>query len=270
MNPPIAAGVSPAWLSLREAADAAARSAELADLARELLHPWASSVIHDLGCGTGSMGRWLAPRLPGPQHWILCDRDPGLLEWAATSLDAVAADGVPVKAEPRHMDVTRLASTDLLGASLVTASALLDLLTRDEIERMVAVIAGARCPALLTLSVAGRVELTPPDPLDEPIMAAFDAHQRRTAGGRRLLGPDAIDAAAEAFARHGAEVVLRPSPWRLAQGDLTREWLHGWVGAACEQSPELSTRAARYAAARQAQADLEAVVHHRDLFAYFE
>jgi hypothetical protein len=26
-------------------------------------------VIHDLGCGTGAMGRWLAPVLPGPQHW---------------------------------------------------------------------------------------------------------------------------------------------------------------------------------------------------------
>ena len=37
-------------------------------------------VIHDLGCGTGSMGRWLAPRLPGPQHWVLHDRDADLLD----------------------------------------------------------------------------------------------------------------------------------------------------------------------------------------------
>ena len=27
-------------------------------------------VIHDLGGGSGAMGRWLAPRLPGPQHWV--------------------------------------------------------------------------------------------------------------------------------------------------------------------------------------------------------
>ena len=26
--------------------------------------------IHDLACGTGSMGRWLAPLLPGPQRWV--------------------------------------------------------------------------------------------------------------------------------------------------------------------------------------------------------
>ena len=31
----------------------------------------------------GSMGRWLAPLLAGPQHWVLHDRDPDLLDVAA-------------------------------------------------------------------------------------------------------------------------------------------------------------------------------------------
>ena len=68
------ATVTPDWLTLREPADAAARSAELA--ARLGRH----RVIHDLGGGSGAMGRWLAPRLPGPQHWVVHDRDPALLE----------------------------------------------------------------------------------------------------------------------------------------------------------------------------------------------
>ena len=42
--------------------------------------------VHDLGSGTGSMARWLAPRLPGPQHWVLHDRDAGLLARAAGTL----------------------------------------------------------------------------------------------------------------------------------------------------------------------------------------
>src|SRR5690242_15169122 len=67
--------VSQRWLDLREPADAAARAPDLVDqLVRR--HPargrW---MIHDLGCGTGAMGRWLAPLLPGPQHWVLRDRD---------------------------------------------------------------------------------------------------------------------------------------------------------------------------------------------------
>ena len=76
----MSAVVSPEWLVLREPADAAARSTELADrLARHVSGPL---VIHDLGGGSGSMGRWLAPRLPGPQHWVIHDRDPDLLALA--------------------------------------------------------------------------------------------------------------------------------------------------------------------------------------------
>ena len=73
-------------------------------------------------------------------------------------------------------------------------------------------------PALITLSVVGRVDLTPADPLDERIGEAFNAHQRRTTGGRRLLGPDARDLAADLFTRRGVEVLVRSSPWRLGRG----------------------------------------------------
>ena len=45
-------------------------------------------VIHDLACGTGSMGRWLAPLLPGPQSWVLHDLDADLLQVAAAELPA--------------------------------------------------------------------------------------------------------------------------------------------------------------------------------------
>ena len=232
----IAAGVSPDWLALREPADAAARSPELAErLARHLTGPLE---IHDLGGGSGAMGRWLAPRLPGPQHWVVHDRDPDLLELAAAG------------AETRHADVTDLAPGELAGASLVTASALLDLLTADELARMLGACAGL--PMLLALTVVGRVALTPADPLDARIGAAFDAHQRR---GRRL-GPDAVAAAAAALRGTGAEVLVRPSPWRLGPADagLTAEWLGGWVAAACEQEPALAAAAGAYRDRRLEQA----------------
>ena len=74
--------VSPEWLVLREPADAAARSAELAERLARHLPAAGRLVIHDLGGGSGAMGRWLAPRLPGPQHWVVHDRDADLLELA--------------------------------------------------------------------------------------------------------------------------------------------------------------------------------------------
>ncbi|QOV44055.1 class I SAM-dependent methyltransferase [Streptomyces chromofuscus] len=263
---------APEWLELREGADAVARAHELLDPLRirlaNLPGRTGGLVVHDLGCGTGSMGRWLAPRLDGPQHWVLHDRDPYLLHFAAVASPRSTADGSRVSVETRRGDVARLTPDALAGASLVTASALLDVLTREEVDTLAAACAGAGCPALLTLSVAGRVDLTPKLPLDAEITEAFNAHQRRTG----LLGPDAVTAACEAFAGHGATVHLRPSPWRLGpdEAGLTAQWLRGWVGAAVEQRPELAAPAQKYLAARLASCatgELRVTVHHTDLLA---
>ena len=164
------------------------------------------------------MGRWLAPRLPGPQHWIMYDRDADLLEHAAAGHGRTPADGAPVTVETRRRDITRLTPADLDGAGLVTASALLDMLTADEVERIVAACAAPAARRCSTISVIGRVELTPPDPLDAEIAEAFNAHQRRTVGGRTLLGPDAVDAAVEAFGRHGVPVAGPVEPLAARRG----------------------------------------------------
>ncbi|MFE2103156.1 class I SAM-dependent methyltransferase, partial [Streptomyces sp. NPDC059468] len=259
-------------LQLREPADAAARAEDLLDPLRirlaNLPDRTGSIVVHDLGCGTGSMGRWLAPRLDGAQHWVLHDRDPYLLHFAAVASPRSAADGSRVSVETRRGDVARLTPDALAGASLVTASALLDVLTREEIDALAAACVGAGCLALLTLSVAGRVELTPSDPLDAEIAEAFNAHQRRTG----LLGPDAITVACEAFSERGATVRVHPSPWRLGpeESALTAQWLRGWVGAAVEQRPELREPAERYLRERLAACEageLRVVLHHSDLLA---
>jgi hypothetical protein len=173
-----------------------------------------------------------------------------------------------VTAEPRQSDITRLDPSDLADASLVTASALLDILTWAEVTALAAACVGAGCPALLTLSVVGRVELSPAHPLDRRIGAAFDAHQRRG----RLLGPDAVTATCEEFSGTGAEVAVRASPWRLGAGEaeLAAEWLTGWVAAACEQEPELAGEAEPYRRRRLAQAaagELAVTVEHADLLA---
>jgi hypothetical protein len=218
------------------------------------------------------MGRWLAPRLTGPQHWIMCDRDPDLLHYATAGMTRSAADGAAVTVETSERDITRLTAGDLDGAHLVTASALLDMLTADEVERVVTACTGAGCPALLTISVIGRVELTPAEPLDADVGAAFNAHQRRTVDGRRLLGPDAVEATVAAFRRRGVGVRVRSSPWRLGadRAELASEWFTGWAAAACEQRPELARPVAAYARRRLADAAagrLGVVVHHTDLLA---
>jgi glycosyltransferase involved in cell wall biosynthesis len=265
-----ASSVSPAWLGLREAADASARSLDVLAPLRRRFARAPRLVIHDLGCGTGSMARWLAPKLPGPQHWILHDRDRELLERAAIDTPGKAWDGSAVIVETRRSDITRLTAEDVAGADLVTSSALLDMLTLDEIDSIAAACAGR--PALFAISVAGRVRLTPADPLDDVLAAAFNDHQRRTAFGRRLLGPDAVGALIAAFERRGIGTKVVPSPWRLGPDDtdLIAEWLLGWVAAACEQNPELDAAARAYAHRRLAEAAagvLRVEVDHEDVLA---
>ncbi|GAB3562698.1 hypothetical protein GCM10027445_03740 [Amycolatopsis endophytica] len=252
---------APDWLALREPADAVARATELIAPLRRLLSnhadaPGGRILVRDLGCGTGAMARWLAPRLPVPQHWILHDRDPDLLDRAwLTEPD--------VTFETRQGDLTGL---DLRGTSLLTTSALLDLLIPSEVDELADACTAAGCPALLTLSVAGRVELTPEDPLDAGIAAAFDAHQRRG----DLLGPDAVAYATWAFDRRGATVHRAASPWRLGpdEQELTTQWFRGWVAAARRQNPRLPTRdyVRRRLEACEA-GELRAIVHHTDLLA---
>ena len=208
-------------------------------------------MIHDLGGGDGSMGRWLAPRLPRAAALGAARprrRPPG----ARGRLPCPAADGAAVTVETRQSDVTRLAPGDLAGASLIAASALLDILAADELARMLGACTAAGCPMLLALTVVGRVSSRPADPLDALVAAAFNAHQRRTP----LLGPDAAAAAVDALRGTGAEVLVAPSPWRLdaADADLTAEWLEGWVAAACEQEPALAGEVGAYRERRLAQA----------------
>jgi Methyltransferase domain len=262
--------VSGRWLALRESADAAARAPDLVEHLGRHLPATGRRVIHDLGCGTGAMGRWLAPLLSGPQHWVVHDWDADLLEAAAADLPSPAADGAAVTVEAKQSDISRLHPGDLADATLITASALLDLLTEDELAGLVAVCVSAGCPALLTLSVVGRVNLSPADPLDRRVAAAFDAHQRRATEGGRLLGPGAVAVALKWFGRLGAEVLVRPSPWRLGalQADLVAEWFTGWVGAACEQQVELAAGTDAYMRRRLAEATegrLAVTVDHADL-----
>ena len=68
----------------------------------------------------------------------------------------------------------------------------------------------------------------------------------------------------------GAEVLVRPSPWRLgaAEAGLAVEWLAGWVGAACEQEAGLAADAELYRRRRLREARagrLAVTVGHADL-----
>jgi len=284
------------WLALRAPADDAARSPELAhELGRMLAAAPGPVLLHDLGAGTGSMTRWLAPRLPGPQQWVLRDGDADIVEHL--DLSAVTdAERRSIDTQVVVEDLAALPSGAFHGAAAVTASALLDVITRAEAAHVVAACVAAGTPALFSLTVMGGVRVraarrhptglrssglhsAAPHPsgrdetIERAIAAAFNDHQRRDAEGRRMLGPDAVAVTAALFADAGWHVRRAPTPWRLRRSDraLVAAWLDGWVDAAVEQRPELTQDAEAYRRRRRAHADaagLRVTVSHEDLLAW--
>lgn len=251
---------TPDWLALRAGADDAARSVQLAAQLRGLVRA-GGVVVHDLGTGTGAMVRWLAPRLPGPQDWVLHDGDADILEHA--DLAGVRdGGGREITARTRIGALGDLDPEAFAGASAVTASALLDVLTRADAERVVAAVVAARVPALFSLTVTGSIVLGPPAPVDAELAAAFDDHQRRD--GR--LGPDAVAFTTRLFDTAGWNVRTAPTPWRLGEGDgpLIAQWLDGRLSAAVEQRPGLAAAACD----RRAAGARAAIVAHEDLLAW--
>ncbi|WP_314149335.1 SAM-dependent methyltransferase [uncultured Leifsonia sp.] len=264
--------VSSDWLRLREAEDAHARSARLAAAVPALL-PEGPVTVHDLGSGTGSMMRWLAPALPGPQTWVLHDWNAQLTALASRAEPPLDRAGRPVAVRSVVGELETLTTADLSGASLVTASALLDVLTAREAHAIVDACVAAGAPALLSLSVTGDVEVRPWNAADIRVARAFNAHQRREVGGRRLLGPYGGRIVRGLFELAGYRVRTALTTWRLDAGrpGLLAEWFDGWLGAAEEQVPALRGELAGYRSLRERQlrrGELSAVVYHLDLLAW--
>ena len=222
------------WLALREPADAAARSERLLQAVAARFTPETNLTVLDLGAGTGSNARYLAERLHKQQQWLLVDHDPALLIEASQRLRAwgearglvVSRDEGAWRVEGEALAVTfatRLADLgDLSSASelfldrrLVTASALLDLVSAAWIESLASECRVAGAAGLFALTYDGRIHCSPEEPGDDEIRQLVNEHQRGDKGFGAALGPAATGVAAECFGALGYSVDREASDWHL-------------------------------------------------------
>ena len=265
-----------AWLALREAADTPARSVELTRAVVDRLPRTRPLRILDLGTGTGSNVRYLASRLPSPQEWLVVDEDAELLQESqrGSAAPAGGAEAPPLRIETRQMNLGELDPAIFSGRDLVTASALLDLVSETWLTSLATYCRANGSAALFALSYNGHSHCSPVEPEDAAIRELMNRHQRQNDKGfGRAAGPDAVDAAERAFVAVGYEVQRAASDWNVPpeSREMQRQLIEGWAGAAREIAPGESPMIADWLTRRLAHVDAgrsRIVVGHEDLAAW--
>ncbi len=251
------------WLSLREPVDHAARSARLAERLTESLSGRAHVNIVDLGAGQGSNLRWLAPRITIAQRWLLIDHDPELLE-LALSRSRAHPPAEKLAVECRTADLAASDFDFLDGADLVTASALLDLVSRNWLKTLAHACRARQCAAYFCLTVNGVWRMIDADGNDISndndffVRDAFNRHQRRDKGLGGALGPAATEAVPAVFSAAGYSVEARASDWILVANQpwtrsLAPALMEGWRRAALEENAPETDRIEAWFAQRLQQ-----------------
>jgi hypothetical protein len=280
------------WLRQRESADTAARSTALTQAIVDALPLGEPLRILDLATGQGSNVRFLAERLPGPQRWLAVDRSALLLTVLRDALSAWGADrGYAVRreadlcslrgtdvvcdVETQEMDLGTLSRRDIFaGRHLVTASALLDLVSESWLLTLAARCREVSAAALFTITYNGHFSCFPEETEDAVVRALMNQHQKTDKGlGGPAAGPGAAVRAEQCFKDAGYSVRREPSDWMLssADADVQRALVDGWAEAAMEMAPEQALLFGDWRARRLAHVDAgrsRLTVGHDDLAAW--
>jgi len=264
------------WLALREPVDRTARSLALTQAVIDMLPRDRATRILDLGTGTGSNVRYLTRHLSGAQQWLIVDDDPALLAEipARMSVSVNASSGL-VQVETRRLNLGTGDHPEIFsGQDLVTASALLDLVSESWLDWLATHCSANGAIVLFALTYNGRSFCSPPEPEDDAIRELMNRHQKTNDTGFGLAaGPAAVQCAERSFAAVGYRVRTEPSDWTLGPDmrDLQRSLIEGWADAAREVAPERAAMIDDWLARRLAHADAglsRIVVCHDDLAAW--
>jgi SAM-dependent methyltransferase len=220
------------WLELRERYDTPARNPAVLDAVAAAFAGKPAIAVTDLACGTGSTRRAIAARLPARQDWRLVDNDLSLL---ARAKPATLPAGTTITTVP--VDLAHDLEAALDGSvDLVAASALLDLVSAEWLERFVTEIAARHLPVYAALNYDGRTSCGPSDAFDNAIIASVNRHQLTDKGFGPALGPGAATQAIERFRKLGYAVTQGTSDWLFGPSDqdIQFEMISGWARAARE------------------------------------
>jgi trans-aconitate methyltransferase len=287
------------WLALREPVDHRSRNRTLQNQVIDFLNqttPVVHGLMHitDLGSGTGSNLRALAPHFGAMQCWTLVDYDASLLHSARTTL-LTWADSVLDSTMPNSMRsggiftdsaqplvITKNMRTiavqfrcaDLLAdyrsilnepADLITAAAFFDLVAEPWLAEFCAALSK---PLYTVLTYDGKETWGPPNVLDADVLRAFHAHQSTDKGFGAALGPRGAERLQSLLQGKGFTTACAPSPWVMDSHDhrLIEQLAIGTARAVREMGTLENAAVNQWEQGRRHASQCE--IGHTDLFAY--
>ena len=274
-------GFSPEWLALREPIDHRARDQRVLGTCSE--HFASHDVLHilDLGSGTGSNLRAIAPHLAPRQFWRLADHDPSLLAAARHALrlwaDSAQDNGANLLLEKGGKSLhVAFCEADLSGdispllmhnTDLVTAAALFDLCSEPWIAQCIGALDRRKLSLYAALTYNGEESWHPPIASDADMLAAFICHQQTDKGFGKAAGPEASDCLIRELRLHGYGIAVGDSIWQLGPGDseLIAALADGSAAAAAETGQVAAARVETWRQARRAAE--RCAIGHSDIFA---
>jgi len=261
-------GFSAEWLALREPYDRAARNGAVRDVLASAFRAHRAIAVVDLACGTGATLRAIGAHLPPRQSWRLVDNDLGLLAKASRE-----GSSPQLTVTTRPVDLVRDLEFALEGPlDFVTASALLDLVSPEWLDRLIIEAAARHLPVYVALTYDGRANFEPQARFDDELLAGFNLHQRTDKGFGPALGPTAPARAVERFAHFGYVITQGRSDWVLGPDDRAmQETLFASLAELASLTTMLSAdEIARWLAQRRAflaQGRSRLQIGHVDIFA---
>jgi hypothetical protein len=235
------------WLELREPVDHRSRNqdlqAQVIDYLTKMKTVYPGIIrLTDLGSGTGSNLRALAPQLGLMQFWTLIDYDVALLHTARATLLAWADSeintsifGITVdhSTQIKPLSIIKQNKTIIIKfkcvdlykdyrvildepADIVTAAAFFDLVAKSWLTEFCTHLSK---PLYTVLTYDGTEKWSPPDIIDIDILKAFHQHQITDKGFGPALGPAATAHMQSVLQDYHFNTVCAASPWTMDHRD---------------------------------------------------
>ena len=284
-------GFSAQWLGLREPVDHRSRNqalqVQVINYLAQVKTVYPGSVyVTDLGSGTGSNLRALAPHLNSIQYWTLVDYDQTLLQvarstllaWADSEIESAETSSTTIK----NLSIRKLNKTiivkfkcvDLLNdyqailnepTDLITAAAFFDLVAKPWLTKFCASLSK---PLYTVLTYDGNEKWSPPEIVDSDILKAFHQHQRTDKGFGSALGPTASECLQSLLRDQHFTTICAPSPWILNHQDsaLIKQLSIGTAEAVREMATLAVTVVNQWEQSRMHASRCE--IGHIDIFSY--